>query len=321
MSEEFDDLLPHGLSIVDTGYVRPGLAASYVMAQRGRAAVIETGTSRSVPAVLAALDERSIGRDQVDYVIVTHVHLDHAGGAGALLRHLPAAQLVVHPRGARHMIDPSRLIAGATAVYGKAAVQALYGDIAPVPEDRVVEAPDGAEILLADRPLRFLDTPGHARHHFCVVDTSSGGVFTGDLMGLGYRELCGPNERLLFPTTTPVQFEPDAMRASIDRVLAERPNWLYLTHFGPLRNDPTCVDVLRKLVDTWTEGARSLAARIEPGPMRHAALVQTLRDGLTERLRAIGCPLTSAELDPILAMDLELNAQGLEIWLERDQRG
>src|SRR5512138_3241421 len=159
-----------GVVLVDTGYVRPRLAAAYLVRGRDSAAVVETGAASAVPRILAALAAQGLSPADVSHVVVTHVHLDHAGGAGALLRELPRARLVVHPRGARHLVDPSKLVAGTIEVYGEARFRALYGELVPVPAERVVEAPDGFTVELGGRRLRILDAPGHAKHHFVVWD-------------------------------------------------------------------------------------------------------------------------------------------------------
>ncbi len=179
----------HGISAIDSGYGRPMLDAVHLMIEEGRAAVIDTGCNDSVPRILQALRARGIPLDRVDWVLLTHVHLDHAGGAGLLLSQLPEARIAVHPRGARHMIDPARLMQGTIEVYGEAQARAMYGELVPVPAERIVEVGDGAEIALAGRAIRVLDTPGHARHHVCYLDTGTSHAFTGDTFGLSYREL------------------------------------------------------------------------------------------------------------------------------------
>src|SRR5690606_23693744 len=148
-----------------------------------------------------ALEAAGLTPADVDWLILTHVHLDHAGGAGELMACLPNARLVVHPRGARHMIDPSKLWAGALAVYGEEEMQRSYGTLRPIPAERVVEAPDGHVVELAGRALRCLDTPGHARHHNAIHDEPSGCVFTGDTFGLSYRELDSARGPFVIPTT------------------------------------------------------------------------------------------------------------------------
>ena len=166
---------------------------------------------------------RGVAPAQVDYVILTHVHLDHAGGAGQLMARFPNARLTVHPRGARHMIDPSRLLAATVAIYGEEETRRIYGEILPVPRERVIETPEGATLRLAGRELLFLDAPGHARHHVVVRDGETGHIFAGDTFGLSYRELDQDGRQFSFPTTSPSQFDPPALHRSIDRMLALGP--------------------------------------------------------------------------------------------------
>ena len=299
--------LAHGVSYTDARYVRPGLAASWLLVEGGRGAVVETGTGLSAPHVLAHIAARGLDPGDVDWVVVTHVHLDHAGGAGLLMRALPNARLVVHPRGARHMIDPTKLVAGATAVYGEAAMRKLFGEVAPIPADRVVEAPDGHVVELAGRPLRMVDTPGHAKHHFCVWDEASRGWFSGDTFGLSYRETDTASGAFLFPTTSPVQFDPDALHRSVDKMLAAGPSVMYLTHFGPVQDVARLGDDVHGLVDDLV----SLAKRAGGRQDRHGWLF------LVAGLDAHGCELEAAQALEILGMDIELNVQGLEVWIDR----
>jgi glyoxylase-like metal-dependent hydrolase (beta-lactamase superfamily II) len=303
-----------GVVLVDTGYVRPGLAASYLVKGEGSAAVIETGTARSVPAILAGLAAHGVGRRDVSHVIVTHVHLDHAAGAGALLAELPHARLVVHPRGARHMIDPSKLLAGAAEVYGGMdAIRALYGEVVAAPAARVVEAPEGTTVELGSRTLRILDTPGHAKHHFVVHDPATRGFFTGDTFGISYREYDTASGPFLFPTTTPVQFDPPALRASVERMLAERPERMYLTHYGMLEGEiPRRAAMLLDAVDGHVRAARAAP----PGPGRHEAVRAGLAAQLLGGLARHGWKGTREDALAAYAVDLDLNSQGLEVWLD-----
>ncbi len=307
-----------GVTLIDTGYLRPGLAAVYVIRHAGRAALIETGTARTLPRILRALDSIGLAPDDVDYVIPTHVHLDHAGGAGQLLARCPNARLIVHPAGARHLIDPSRLVQGAVAVYGEQRFRELYGDIPPVDPARVIEAPDGFTLDFAGRTLRFIDTPGHARHHFCVQDPGSDGIFAGDAFGLSYPPLATPAGPFALPTTTPVQFEPDAMRDSIDRLTSLRAATIYLTHFGPVEPTPAHVRQLKDDIDAFTRIAREEAA---PEAGRVARLERRLMTHLLDRLAAMGNTRSRAECAALLALDVGLNAQGLDVWLSRRHRG
>jgi len=304
--------LGHGITAIDTLFQRPLFDASHLVVENGRAAFVDTGTSHSVPHLLAALEQRGLSPSDVDLVIVTHVHLDHAGGAGELMRHLPEARLVVHPRGARHMVDPSRLVAGASAVYGRDVVRRDYGDIVPVPAERVVEAGEGFVARLAGRPLLFFDTPGHARHHVCIWDEASGSFFTGDTFGLCYPQLARDGVPFVVPTTTPVQFDPEALEASVGRLLARRPRSMILTHFSR-------VDDVERLAADLLEQVRAhvrLAREVHGRPDRAARLRAALLDYYQGRAAEFGCPPPADEVRSLLALDVELNAQGLEVWLD-----
>lgn len=306
-----------GIHTIDTAQVRPRFAAAYLVEGDGRAALVDCGTNHSVPHILAALERAGVSAGQVDWLILTHVHLDHAGGAGALLPHLPNARVVVHPRGARHMIDPSKLMAGATAVYGEEAMQRLYGTLQPVPAERVLEAGDGFVVRLAGRPLTCLDAPGHARHHIVIHDAQAGVFFTGDTFGIAYPEVTTARGAFVFPTTTPVQFEPKAMHASIDRMLQFHPNAMFPTHFGRVEAvERVAADLHAQIADMV-----ALARRCQGRPDRHQGLVDGLRALLLERARAHGVALEEARLLELLAVDIELNAQGLDVWLDAQGRG
>ncbi len=307
--------LGHGIHAIDTGMVRPFFDASHLVVENGRAAFVDVGTAYSVPRLLAALEELGLSRDDVDYVIVTHVHLDHAGGAGQMMRELPRARLVVHPRGARHMIDPSKLWAGATAVYGEETMRRDYGVLLPVDAARVVEAPEGFRLELAGRPLLFLDTPGHARHHFCVWDEASRSMFTGDTFGLAYRELASARGSLVIPTTTPVQFEPEALLASIDRLVGYAPGAMLLTHYSRV----TEVERLGSDLQRRVGELAALGRAAEGKPERAAVLRAGVRELLLGWVHDHGSMLAPAQAEELLALDIRLNAQGIESWLDRRQ--
>lgn len=303
----------HGISAVDSGYVRHLHAAIHFVVEQGRVAIVDTGTNDSLPQVLAALEAMGLAEDSVEYVILTHIHLDHAGGAGALMRAFPNARLVVHPRGARHMVDPSKLIAGAAAVYGASEVRRLYGEILPVEASRIIEASHETIIRLGARELLCLDTPGHARHHISIVDRGSNAIFTGDTFGLSYRELDTDGRQFAFPTTTPVQFDPEAMHRSIDLLMTFAPRVMYLTHFSELRDVEQHAETLHRLVDAHVEIARREA---RPGSDRHVRIRANLAHLLVDEAERFGCRLGPAEVLKLWEKDIELNAQGLDVWLD-----
>jgi glyoxylase-like metal-dependent hydrolase (beta-lactamase superfamily II) len=303
-----------GIYAIDAQYVRARIAAIHMILSDGHVAFFDTGTNHSLPQVLAALAQLGLSPGAVDYVIPSHVHLDHAGGAGAMMATFPNAKLVVHPAGARHMADPAKLIAGTIAVYGESAMRRLYGDIVPVPKGRIIEAFEGQVLDLGGRSLRVLETPGHARHHICLLDEQTGCGFTGDVFGLSYRDLDVDGRPSIIPTTTPVQFAPDAMRDSIKRLLALKPPALYLTHFSRVEDVPRLgADVLR-LLDDYVASAE--AVRDLPSDDRHAALVDRLTALYCAEKMRQGWRLDDNAMLQLLAADLDLNAQGLVVWLD-----
>jgi len=305
--------LGNGVHAIDTGFHRDRFDAAYLLVHGGRAAFIDTGTNFAVPRLLGALDALGLARSAVDWVIPTHVHLDHAGGSGLLMQALPAARLLVHPRGARHLIDPSALWQGALAVYGPDEMARSYGTLVPVPADRVNTSADGMLLSLAGRELVFADTPGHARHHHCVWDATTRGWFTGDTFGLSYRELDSERGAWILPTSTPVQFEPEVLKVSIERLLAARPEYMYLTHFGRVGDVPRLGALLLELLQRMV--ALGEAERHAPG--RDAALRRGLLAIYVQSLAAHGCAMGEARIGELLALDVELNAQGMAIWLDR----
>jgi len=312
-TSDYQDLL-HGITCIDTGYYRPALAACYLIKEGDQAAFVDTGTARTTPKLLKLLEIKDIPRENVAFVMPTHVHLDHAGGAGELMRQLPNAKLVVHPRGARHMIDPSKLATGAIVVYGEAAFRESFGELRPIPAERVIVADDGLKLELNGRPLLFRDTPGHARHHYCIFDEVSHGFFTGDIFGLSYRELDGAAGAFVFPTTTPVQFDPEAWNKSLDLLLSYKPERMFLTHYGMVAEIEALARDLRRRIDKLTDIARKAAN----SKNRHEKIKGEMTDMLLDELAKAGCPLAATESIALFRLDLELNAQGLETWLDRN---
>lgn len=304
----FEDI-GHGVSCIDSQYMRPGLASCYLIEQNGHAAFIDVGTNYTVPLLLELLEEKNIPIGNVDYVIPTHVHLDHAGGAGSMMQHAPNAQLIIHPRGARHMIDPSRLQAGASAVYGEDEFKKHYGDLIPIDEQRVTQADDGFSINFQGRELKFIDTPGHAKHHFCIIDEDSNGIFTGDTFGVAYPELTVNEQPFIFPPSSPVDFNPQDWLNSIDKIMAAGCNRAYLTHFNK-------VDNLQPLAKTLRERVTLFAKFAVQSPNVQELKSQIQRYFIEEVLKT-GCQLSAEEITDVLSLDIDLITQGLMVWVEK----
>jgi glyoxylase-like metal-dependent hydrolase (beta-lactamase superfamily II) len=305
-----------GITAIDSGMVRPQMAACYLLETDSAIAVIETGNAASPERILKVVERRGRRPEEISHVIVTHVHLDHAGGAGTLLKRLPQAMLVAHPYASRHLIDPSKLEASARAVYGDEKFEEMYGTLVPVPSERVLVMEDGDTLDVGQRRLEFMDAPGHARHHFTVWDEQTRGWFTGDTFGLSYRELDTDNGAFLFPTTTPIQFDPPALIASVDRMMEKLPKSMYLTHFGRVRD-------VERLAGDMRDGVRwfvELAERFEKSDDRTRRIEEAMMSGLVERAREHGVKLEDETLREVFAGDVVLNTQGIEFWLDHGRR-
>lgn len=268
-----------------------------------RPALVDTGAARSVPVWLQAFAEIGIAPSDIAYVIVTHIHLDHAGGAGALLRHLPAAQVVVHRHGARHLADPSRLIAGARQVFGEH-LEEYFGLPEPVPEARLlVPDPDSGIDLGGEHRLRFFDAPGHARHQHMILDTAGGCLFSGDELGGRYL---GVTQDYVLPDAAPNQFDPEAMLRSARLACELQPEAVLFAHFSRYPHD--CGTLRRRLEEQVP--AFVALGRTDAGPAAreevHARLVEHVQDDL----RARGLSWTPA-VEEALANHLEVSAQGI----------
>lgn len=292
---------------IDCHYLGPQFAASYLLVEGDEAAFVDDNTTHAVPTLLAALHARKLGPDAVRWVIVTHVHLDHAGGSSALMKACPNATLLAHPRAAPHLIDPSKLVASARKVYGDAEFDRLYGTIEPVPAGRVRVMQDGETLAWGGRTLTFLHTRGHANHHFCLHDSASGAVFTGDSFGLRYPAL-QRGGLFVFPSTSPTDFDPDEARRSVDRIAALA-TAVYPTHFGEVRDVAEAARQLR----THLDFSASLLDRAITSALAGDELTSFCRDELrahyAPEFKARG--LDAAATQRLLDLDLDLNAQGI----------
>jgi len=306
-------ILNDGIIAIDTDFVRPILDASHLVVEQGRAAFVDTGPNDSVPLLLNALEQQDLDAADVDYVFLTHIHLDHAGGAGLLMQHLPNARCVVHPRGAPHMIDPAKLIAGTEAVYGKQQAQEMYGEIQPIDEQRIDIADDGQWFELRGRAMQAFFTEGHARHHYCLHDPSSKGVFTGDSFGVSYRELDTEAGEFIFPSSTPVHFDPDAAHKSVDRIMGYEPEQVYLTHYSRVRDLDRLAADMHDGIDAYVAMALAHADDTQRTELLQAAMFEYI----TERLIRHGYSGDRETMMSVLGFDIAINTQGLEVWLDR----
>jgi len=239
-----EEVCPNVFLVDIEHFGQPGLGGAYIVVTE-EVALVDTGTSLTSGRVLAGLKELGIRKERVKWIFLTHVHLDHAGGAGALLPELPNATVVVHPRGAKHLADPTKLVAST-----KSAVRErfrFYGDAGPIPEERIHSAQDGEIFPLGKIRVQAIDSPGHAPHHLCFFVPERGWLFTGDAVGLYIKGT-------LLPTTVPPSFDLKASLATLDRLASLGPKKLLFTHFGP--GEPTLIGEYRKLLLSWVERVR-----------------------------------------------------------------
>jgi glyoxylase-like metal-dependent hydrolase (beta-lactamase superfamily II) len=298
-----------GISVIDSEYYSKDFAAIYLLKQKNKVIIIETGTNYSVPHVKEALSQIGLSFLDVLYVIPTHVHLDHAGGAGLLMMQCQNATLVVHPRGARHLIDPSKLVAGAKAVYGENKFKEYYGEIFPIDANRVIQADDNFILDFDGRELRFIDTPGHARHHFCIWDKATKSMFTGDTFGISYRDLDHQDELYILPSTSPVQFDPEALIQSINRIMEFKPERVCLTHFSAIK--PT-KKATNKLIES-IHFVSNLAIKYADKNDSESIIYKKMMDYFLEGLNEIGFQNNDYAKDR-LSLDVLINTQGLIYW-------
>jgi glyoxylase-like metal-dependent hydrolase (beta-lactamase superfamily II) len=309
--------------------IRQKLASCHIVKVQDSVSLVDVGATQSHPQILKALKDQNISYSDVRFVFVTHVHLDHAGGAGFLLENFfPNAKLVVHPLGAKHMAVPEDLQNAAKQVYGEEAFEKIYGSLVPVPQEKIVLAHHSMVICLqcgqvnsecllcpSKSKATVFHTPGHARHHYTLFFKNLGAVFTGDTYGLAYPELEVKNKAFIFPTTTPAAFEPLELMQSIETIAGLHAKSVYLTHFGLLRDPAQYLPDLKRRVETLVELILSVKEFSVEERFEH--LKNKLRQWASVELENHGCNVKMGL--ELLEMDIELNVQGLLIWLKRQR--
>jgi glyoxylase-like metal-dependent hydrolase (beta-lactamase superfamily II) len=269
--------------------------------------------------MLAALDELDVKREDVDWLLLTHVHLDHAGGAGQLMQALPNAKAIVHPRGAPHMADPRKLIEASIAVYGRELYDRLYGELLPIEQSRVVSTTEGQRFALGGREFEIIHTPGHALHHQTFFDHGSQSVFTGDTLGLSYRVFDVEGRAFGVPTTSPSQFDPSQLIDSIRRILARRPKAAFLTHYARIEDLERIGADLIRMIEAHV--ATALSHESEPAESARSVIRAALKEIFVRELRQFGSAANDDTIEHWLGGDLDLNTDGLLAWLARRNRG
>jgi glyoxylase-like metal-dependent hydrolase (beta-lactamase superfamily II) len=289
-----------GIHLIDTLLGgRPGVSAAYLVTGE-RPALVDTGARTSAPVVREALAAAGLGPSDLAWIVPTHVHLDHCGATGILAAAFPRATVVVHRRGARHLSEPGRLLAGSAAVYGRR--WSIYGGLDPTPAARIAPVEGGHRIDVGPgRALEMLETPGHARHHTCLVDLAEGAVIAGDAVGVQF-----PGAGI-YPALPPPDVDLAAGLRSLDLIARLRPSRLLLGHFGPVPDAAAAIDVARAQWRLMGEAGRAAASPGEVG------------DEIARRLPLEG---TVADDDAVAIWRwlgwVEANADGIAGWAVRD---
>jgi glyoxylase-like metal-dependent hydrolase (beta-lactamase superfamily II) len=302
-----------GIFSLDSGYFRSEFDAIHFVVEKNRVAIIDTSTQYAVPRVMESLAALDLTPENVDWILLSHVHLDHAGGAGELMRRCPNARVTVHPRGTRHLVDPSQLWAAVCEVYGSEMAKREYGGLEPIDRARIHETPEGSFIDLAGRRIDFWESPGHAKHHVYIRDSKTNSFFTGDTFGISYREFDNQNGAFIFITSSPSQFSPEEHKASIQRLMDANPPAVYLTHFAQVQDVQRHGQTLIRQVDHYAQ----IALRHRSAGAQRAALIRAdLTQLMLDQLHQHGVSLTDAQCLQILDLDLQLNSDGLVCWLD-----
>ncbi|MEH7235028.1 MBL fold metallo-hydrolase [Bacillus sp. JJ1562] len=273
--------------------------------------LVETGSSMSLPHILNGLKELEIDPQNVKNIIVTHIHLDHSGGVGILLQDCPNATVFVHPKGARHLMDPSRLKLGAKAVYGDD-FDRLFEPILPVPEEKIIIKEDGETLQIGrNRTLTFFDTQGHCDHHFCILDSVSNGIFTGDTIGMNCEEvLADIGIKLYIPLTSPNQFKPDATLHSLERIKNMNVDRIYFGHFGATSD----VEEVYKQIKSWVPLYVEIGEKAVQLNKDYTWIGEQIFNLIKGELTKLGVP-ESHQIYDYLKIELPISAMGIVDYL------
>ena len=287
-------------------------ATGYLIKEK-KIILIETGASPSNVVIQQALKELDITLEMIDLVAVTHIHLDHSGGAGLLMSQCPNAKLLVHEKGKKHLVDPEKLIAGARVVYGDR-FDEMFDPICPIPEDRVEIVKDKEEIDLGNnRSLTFLDTPGHAFHHLAIYDPKSNGLFSGDSAGIFFHRLFRDHKiPFCLPVTAPTQFVPDIMEKTLRQLIDLSPRRIYFTHFGVCE----CPEEILELAIQWTQFFGKDCVDHYHQHQSAELLSSFILNRIQNELNAKGAPDEFPE-SSFFAGDVALNVQGIIAYVEK----
>ncbi len=304
---------PSGVTAIDTVMAGERELNAVYLLNGSEPCLVEAGPGADHDRLVSALDALGVGPGDIAHIVVTHIHMDHAGGAGALLDRYPRAAVWVHEAGARHLVDPERLIASTARTYGEQRMRSLFGDMLPIPAERVHAVADGDRIVMGGRALDVVHTPGHASHHIAVQDDASGAMFTGEAIG-SYL----PWATCFRPALPPPDVDVDAALRSIVRMRRRSPTALLTSHFGAVPDPAAAFERASERIRTWADDVRAI---LEDDPAATERIVIT---ALTERARRefehdAGRPFERDRYDVLGS--IRMNAHGLaRYWRKRWER-
>ena len=320
MSEE--EKMPQGVRRITDGvfradvcYPRPECTAVYLVADGGRGAVIDCGAKAGPPVIAAMVESAGLAPEDVDFIIPTHAHMDHCAAAGRLAQMFPRAAVAAHPSAAPHLLDPhAKLVPAARGLYGDEFFEGYYDDVLPVPADRMRVAEDNQALKVGGRVLQTPHTPGHAWHHLSVWDETSGVVFTGDSLGVSYRDFDSETggRPVSAPSTPPNQFNPEAMRASITRMRDLKPALAAFAHFDEAVFSSDLAEQTLEIMERWMADAKTLDLSDDDS---------ALKARVTAQMRASLAETTGADPGKVaerFRLDLGLCSAGMVYWLRKN---
>ena len=300
---------------IDSFYGSPLHSCVYLVGDSGEYALIDCGTALSAVYILCALERLNIDPKAVKYILPTHVHLDHAGGAGVLCKDMSEAKVYVHPRGHRHLIDPTRLVQGSVVIYGEHMMKFAVGDTQPVPEERCLALEDGQVLEVGKLNLLTQFTPGHAKHHCGFFEEKNSNYFTGDVLGNSYEMMTRNGKSLMFLCSAPVDYDGDEWKNSLDKIISLKPKRAGLCHYGVIDNVQQAVDDLKRIIDKNDSLAMKLLSIGDDADRRKA--VEEMVWGLFwDEFEAYGSPMTREQAEKWMRKDVHISTEGMANWLK-----
>lgn len=311
---KYEKIADHLYSIDTNDLGLKNRTTSYIIVD-DKIALIETSASPSIPYILNALEELHIKPSDIDYLILTHIHLDHAGGAGVMMKYCPNATVLVHPKGVRHLVDPIRLIASARSVYGEN-FDAIFGEILPIQEKQLYAIGDREIIRLGSSTLTFYYTKGHANHHISIHESLTNGMFVGDTTGVYYPDMTGEEFDVILPSTSPNQFDPNLMEDSIQLFEKIKPNVLYFGHYGSYTHPQFTYAEVRRYLPIFMDAGRQTMKEETDFTKQVQRTEEILTNSIFAELQTKGLS-KDHPVFKIIPLDLAVSAMGIIDYLSK----